>query len=123
MAVWGLALLAVIRKDIAGAQQQYDSLQHGAIVVTGLIAPNSIATLSNRLLGLVAETMGNLDQAAKHFDDALVFCRRGYRSELAWTCCDYADTLLQRAEPGDRERASPYWTSPSPSPANWACDL
>ena len=21
---------------------------------------------------------------------------------MAWTCCDYADTLLQRAEPGDR---------------------
>jgi hypothetical protein len=29
----------------------------------------------------------------------------GYRPELAWTCCDYADTLLQRKEPGDREKA------------------
>ena len=27
------------------------------------------------------------------------------RPELAWTCCDYADTLLQRNEPGDREQA------------------
>ena len=26
------------------------------------------------------------------------------RPELAWTCCDYADTLLQRNEPGDREK-------------------
>ncbi len=25
---------------------------------------------------------------------------------LAWTCCDYADTLLQRNYPGDRERAT-----------------
>ncbi len=25
--------------------------------------------------------------------------------QLAWTCCDYADTLLQRNEPGDREKA------------------
>ena len=25
--------------------------------------------------------------------------------ELAWTCCDYADALLQRNEPGDREQA------------------
>ncbi len=25
--------------------------------------------------------------------------------KLAWTCCDYADTLLQRNEPGDREKA------------------
>ena len=24
---------------------------------------------------------------------------------VAWTCCDYADTLLQRNEPEDREKA------------------
>ena len=29
----------------------------------------------------------------------------GFRPELAWTCCDYADTLLQRNDPGDREKA------------------
>ncbi len=49
--------------------------------------------------------MGDLDQAVQHFDDALDFCRKGFRPELAWTCCDYADTLLQRNEPGDREKA------------------
>ncbi len=26
--------------------------------------------------------------------------------ELAWTCCDYADTLLRRNEPGHREKAT-----------------
>ncbi len=32
-------------------------------------------------------------------------CRNaGYRPELAWTCCDYADALLRRDEPGDREK-------------------
>ncbi len=66
---------------------------------TGVIA-------SDRMLGLLAQNMGNLGQAADHFEDALAFCRKaGYRIELAWTCCDYADTLLQRNEPGDRERA------------------
>ena len=41
--------------------------------------------------------MGNLDQAAAHFEDALVLCRKGgYRPELAWRCCDYADCLVQR---------------------------
>ena len=58
--------------------------------------------------------MGNVDQAAQHFEEALVFCRRAsYRPELAWTCCDYADTLLQRAstgsartDAGDREKAT-----------------
>ncbi len=60
---------------------------------------------SDRVLALLAQTMGNLKQAMDHFEDALAFCRKGYRPELAWTCCDYGDTLLQRAEPGDREKA------------------
>ncbi len=60
----------------------------------------------DRLLGMLAQTMGNLDPAAAHFEDAVTFCRKaGYRPQLAWTCCDYADTLLQRNETGDREKA------------------
>ncbi len=59
------------------------------------------------MLGLLSRTTDNLDQAVAHFEDALTFCRKaGYRPELAWTCCDYADTLLQRNEPGDREKAT-----------------
>ena len=50
--------------------------------------------------------MGNLDQAIAHFEDGLTICRKGYRPELAWTCCDYADTLLQRNNPGDRGKAT-----------------
>ncbi len=66
----------------------------------------SAAIAADRLLGLLSQTLGNLDQAVAHFEDALAFCRKaGYRPELAWTCCDYADTLLQRNEPGDREKA------------------
>ena len=50
--------------------------------------------------------MGELHQATKHFEDSLTFCREGgLRPELAWTCCDYADTLLQRNDPGDQEKA------------------
>ena len=49
-----------------------------------------------RLLGLLAQTSGKLDLSVNHFEDALLFCRRStYRPELAWTCCDYADLLLQ----------------------------
>ncbi len=58
------------------------------------------------MLALLSQTLQNLDQAASHFENALALCRKaGYRPELAWTCCDYADTLLQRNEPGDREKA------------------
>ena len=50
--------------------------------------------------------MGNLDQATGHFEDSLAFCRRaGYRPELAWTCCDYADMLKERDAEGDRAKA------------------
>ncbi len=61
----------------------------------------------DRVLGLLARTMGQLKQSTTHFEDALAYCRRaGYSPELAWTCCDYADTLRQRNEPGDREKAT-----------------
>ena len=34
------------------------------------------------------------------------FCRKaGYRPELAWTCCDYSDALLERNDVGDRAKA------------------
>ncbi len=60
----------------------------------------------DRLLGLLSQTMDNPDLAVAHFEDALAFCRRGgYRPELAWTCCDYADTLRERDAEGDRTKA------------------
>ncbi len=60
----------------------------------------------DRLLGVVAQWMGNLDQAAEHFEEAAAFCRKaGYRPELAWTCCDYADLLTERDAEGDRATA------------------
>ena len=50
--------------------------------------------------------MGNIGQAASHFEDALAFCRKaGLRPELAWTCCDYAVVLVERNNEGDRAKA------------------
>ncbi len=60
----------------------------------------------DRLLGFLSQTMGNMDQATAHFEDALAFCRKaGYRPELAWTCCDYSEALLQRNAAGDQAKA------------------
>ena len=43
---------------------------------------------------------------ASHFEDALAFDRRaGYLPNLAWTCCDYSDALLERDGEGDRAKA------------------
>ncbi|MFQ6026880.1 MAG: AAA family ATPase [Dehalococcoidia bacterium] len=99
----GLALIAVILGNVPLADEQYTGLagqQHTFIARAGLPV--------GRVLGLLAQTMGNPDQAATHFEDALTFCRKaGYRPELAWTCCDYADALFQRNGPGDFGKAIP----------------
>ena len=102
----GLGLLSVLRGDVAVAAEQYRFLEsrQGIMIDGGEFSVD-------RLLGLLAQTMGNLDKAAEHFEDSLAFCRKaGYRPELAWSLCDYADCLLARAQqaaplPGDRARA------------------
>jgi len=61
------------------------------------------------LLGLLAQTIGNLDDAQTHFEGALAFTRKaGYQTELAWSLCDYVDMLLHRNAEGDRERATAH---------------
>ena len=96
-----LGLLAIEKNDAIAAAKQYAALEpyRGTIPMSGFIA-------IDRLLGLLSQTIGNLDQAATHFEDALAFCRKaGYQPELAWSCCDYADMLKERDAEGDRAKA------------------
>ena len=60
---------------------------------------------ADRILGLLAEAMGQLDEAVVHFENALLFCRKGYRPELAWSLCEYAGALVRRNSLGDSEKA------------------
>jgi DNA-binding SARP family transcriptional activator/tetratricopeptide (TPR) repeat protein len=58
------------------------------------------------VLGRLASTVGNLDQAAQHFEAALGLERRwGARAWLVRTQASYAALLIERADAGDRERA------------------
>ena len=101
----GNALIAVIENDVPGAKERYDDLLQSRYNLAGYNVAAGMPSIL-RVLGLLSDTMGDLDEAITHFEDALAFCRKGgYRPELAWTCCDYADTLLQRNEHGDREKA------------------
>ena len=94
-----LAIVAVERSDKDPAERLYRSLVSADQYYAWPLC-------SDRVLGLLSQTMGNGGQAQIHFEDALVFCRNaGYRPELAWTCCDYADMLLRRNEPGDGTKA------------------
>jgi class 3 adenylate cyclase len=58
------------------------------------------------LLGQLAATMGNWDDAERHFEDALAFDEKiGAWPWLARTRYQYAWMLQERGQPGDRERA------------------
>ena len=100
----GLGLLAVTRGDAAAAEQQYGVLRPRQGTMLGGLLDSIIS--ADRILGLLAQTAGLLDSAILHTQEALAFCRKaGYRPELAWTCCDCADSLLQRKESGDGAKA------------------
>ena len=96
-----LALIAVERRDVPAARDPYVVLKR---LRDG--APSFLVS-TDRVLGLLAHTMDELGDSAGHFEEALAFCRRaGFRPQLAWTCCDYADLLHERDDDGDREKAT-----------------
>jgi DNA-binding CsgD family transcriptional regulator len=95
----GLGLLAVLRQDGAAAGEHYPALEPRRGTMAGPGYPSM-----DRLLGLLAHTMGLIDQAKIHFEEALTFCRKaGYRPELAWTCHDYAEALFVGASRSNRD--------------------
>ena len=95
-----LALIAVEQRDASAARNPYTFLKRWRDSVPFFF------TGTDRGLGFLAQTMGEFDQAIAHFEDALAFCRgAGHRSELPWTCCDYADVLRERDGQGDRGKA------------------
>ena len=89
----GLALLAIQADDPVLAREQYTF----PVSSRGTMLWFTVAV--DRLLGLLSQTMRNIEQAAAHFEDALAFCRKaGYRPELAWACHDYAGAILVGAD-------------------------
>lgn len=63
----------------------------------------------DRMLGRLARAMERQDNAISHLEDGLVFCRNAeYGLELAWTCSDYAEMLLDRDDPSSASRISDH---------------
>ena len=103
----GLALVAVQRGDaeVAGALYEAIVSQRGTMLAVCPLGTTLAGCMvcADRLLALLAHTMGKPDDAVAHFEAALAFCRTaGYRPELAWTCHDYAEALLQGSGSKDR---------------------
>lgn len=67
----GAALLAILEKDVVAANEQYRALRpyRGTVVLTGAI-------LVDRLLALLAQMQGDVDDAVAHFEDAVDFAVR-----------------------------------------------
>ncbi len=97
----GLGLIASHRNDPDATSDHYAWLkQQQGTAVMGL------GLAVDRLLGILASSMGDHGAAAQHFDDSLGFCSRaGYHPELAWTASDYAQLLLEPSTPAARDRA------------------
>ncbi len=95
-----LAFVAVERGDAFSAREQYDALLPYRGVMTNWHPP-----VTDRVLGLLAQTLGRIDDAASHFEDALALCRDRFHGEQGHVSYEYAVLLFARRGPGDRERA------------------
>jgi tetratricopeptide (TPR) repeat protein len=96
-----LALIAVQRNDAEAAEEQYGFIEQQKNTAC-FIVPLTF----DRLLGLLAVTLGRVDDALVHFEDGLALCERaGYRPEYAWTAYEYANALVARGRPDDAEKA------------------
>jgi tetratricopeptide (TPR) repeat protein len=96
------ALIAVQRNEAEVAETHYRVIEPQKRTACFIIP-----LTFDRLLALLAATSGQIETALAHFEDGMAFCERaGYRPEYAWTACDYAEALLVRDRPGDRERAA-----------------
>ncbi|MCH8223271.1 MAG: hypothetical protein IH868_07670 [Chloroflexi bacterium] len=90
---------AVSQQDTATAQVVYDGLMPAKDTL--------VRVASDRVRGQLARLLGDTDNAIEHFEDALKFTRdNGLRPELAWTCSDYAELLIERDADGDAGRVT-----------------
>jgi DNA-binding SARP family transcriptional activator/tetratricopeptide (TPR) repeat protein len=104
------ALLSGICSDLGDAQraaQMYERIRpySRSHAIIGW-ASGYLGSFSH-YLGQLATTMGRYDDAIAHFDDALRAHRRmGAAPWTARTQYHYADSLLRRSRPADRDRAA-----------------
>ena len=95
-----LAVVAMDREDRPSAREQYDALLPHKGIMTNAHPP-----VTDLVLGLLAQTLGRIDDAASHFEDALTFCRDRFHGEQGHVSYEYAVLLFARLGLGDRERA------------------
>ncbi len=101
-----LADAAAFLRDRAGAERLYEILSPyaGLNVVAGRAAA-CYGPVDMRL-GLLSRSLGRLEEAERHFSEALTICgRTGERPVAARLRWELAELLLERGGDGDRQRA------------------
>src|SRR5262249_990587 len=103
-----LAILAHRFEDSERARKLYALLApFESHAVVFFIQPTVCLGAVSRYLGLLAETIGETDLAARHFEDAIAMnMRMGARPYLARTQVEYARALLARGRADDRAYAT-----------------
>jgi tetratricopeptide (TPR) repeat protein len=100
-----LAETCAMLRDTARAAPLYELLLPYASL-NATAAPELALGSTSRPLGIVATLLGRLEDAARHFEEALRMNETmGARPWLAHTQEEYARMLLRRNAPADRERA------------------
>ena len=98
-----LGLCAVVETDVQAARENYEEMMK--LARPPILCPFTQCT-SFRVLGILATAIGKIDEAVSHFEKGYSFCKKaGYRPELAWTCCDWADAFIKRGTNDDLVRA------------------
>ena len=101
-----LSELSVLLDDHARAATLYELLRPYADRNAGYVQSGFALGSTSYYLGLLAGLLGEPDAAQRHFEDALAFNERmGARPFVAQTQNAYADLLVKRGAPGDREQA------------------
>ena len=95
-------LLAVLDEDVDDCEADLEALTPVEPVMS-----TQWGLATDRVLGLLAHVIGQKRGAWNHFARALAFCRAsGFQPELAWTCHDYAVSLLDLGARDTRVKAA-----------------
>ncbi|MBN1188804.1 MAG: AAA family ATPase [Dehalococcoidales bacterium] len=102
-----LALVAVVSNDAESAREWHSVLEapFKLFPERSILFPISAST--DRILGLLSLTSGEVDEAIVHFEDARSRCLKySFIPQMGWSCYDFARALLLRGRQEDVRRAS-----------------
>ncbi len=98
----GLGLIAALQGDRGSAARHYEKL----LPYKGLVVCPYLGLAADHLLAVLSSAAGQAPLARGHFEAALAFCREnGLVLELAYTCRDYAEMLVQGGAKADGQKA------------------